>query len=130
MGIPFEEIMKGFTPERRAKIEARAAEMIAETQTLAELRKAQKLTQRAVAKKLGIKQESVSTMESRADMLISTLRNYVKVMGGELSLNVKFKDRPPVELSTLRSSQKPGRKTAGQKSARKAKPAPKRLAAG
>jgi DNA-binding XRE family transcriptional regulator len=100
--VPLSEVMARFSPERRAKIEARTAELIAEELTLAELRKAQKLTQQKLAKTLGIKQESVSSIETRADMLLSTLRGYVKAVGGELSLKVTFPDRPPVELSTLR----------------------------
>ncbi len=117
MGVPLKEILERFTPEQRAQIEARAAELIAEEQTLAELRKAQKLTQQVVAKRLGIKQESVSSIETRSDMLISTLRGYVKAMGGDLSLSVSFPGRPRVELSSLVS---PTRK------ARKAKPALKK----
>lgn len=116
MGIPLEEVLARLDPIRRARIEARAAELIAEELTLAELRKAQKLTQQVVARRLGIKQESVSSIETRSDMLISTLRGYVKAMGGDLSLSVSFPGRPRVELATLVS---PGRK-------RKAKPASKK----
>jgi transcriptional regulator with XRE-family HTH domain len=99
--VPFEDVLARFSPEQRAEIERRAAELIAEELTLQELRKAQALTQQKMARALGISQESVSNIETRADMLISTLRGYVKAMGGELSLRVSFPNRPPVELRSL-----------------------------
>jgi hypothetical protein len=34
-------------------------------------------------------------------MLISTLRDYVKAMGGELDLVASFPNRPPVRLKRL-----------------------------
>lgn len=103
MGVPLQSILDKLPPERRKKIDDEVAALIAEEHSLAALRKAQKLTQVRLAKKLGIKQESVSNIESRADMLISTLRGYVKAVGGELSVQVKFPNRPPVELTSLSS---------------------------
>ena len=34
-------------------------------------------------------------------MLISTLRSYVKAVGGKLNLTVEFPDKPPVFLAGL-----------------------------
>lgn len=101
MSVSLQKAMSRLAPRRRARVELRAAQLIAEELTLAELRKAQKLTQQALAKLLGIKQESVSNIETRTDMLLSTLRNYVEAMGGELSLRVTFPDRLPVELTSV-----------------------------
>ena len=42
--------------------------------TLRELRHARKLTQVRMAKKLGITQDSVSRLEKRSNLLLSTLR--------------------------------------------------------
>ncbi|MFW5832884.1 MAG: hypothetical protein ACOCYE_02150 [Pseudomonadota bacterium] len=47
--VPFEEIMRRLPPARRAKIEARAAEILAEERTLRDLRKARDLTQAPTA---------------------------------------------------------------------------------
>jgi hypothetical protein len=47
-----EQIKKELSPARRKKVEARAAELIAEEMTLQELRRARKLTQVRMAKKL------------------------------------------------------------------------------
>lgn len=52
-----------------------------------------------MAKQLGIAQDSVSRLEKRSDLLLSTLRKTVEAMGGELSLVAEFPDRPPVVLS-------------------------------
>jgi DNA-binding XRE family transcriptional regulator len=86
---------------QRKKVEARAAELIAEEMTLRELRKARKLTQVRIAKALGVKQDSVSRLEKRSDLLLSTLRKAVEAMGGTLSLVAEFPDRGRVVLSAL-----------------------------
>ena len=92
------DIIDKLSPAQRRKVEARAAQLIAEEMTLRQLRQARKLTQQKVAKHLHIGQEGVSKLEQRTDLLISTLRNCVKGMGGDLRLVAHFPDRPPVEL--------------------------------
>ena len=103
MTVSLDEMMATLDPERRRKIEERAAELIAEEMTLRELRKARKLTQVSVARELGISQDAVSRLEHRSDVLLSTLRRTVEAMGGTLSLIARFPDRPPVELSGIAS---------------------------
>ena len=82
-------------PERRRRVEERAAELVAEEMTLRELRKARQLTQARVATELGITQDGVSRLEQRSDLLLSTLRKTIEAMGGSLSLVARFPDRPP-----------------------------------
>ena len=96
-----ERIRKGLNSARRKKIDARAAQLLAEEMTLQELRQARKLTQVRMAKALGITQEGVSRLEKRSDLLLSTLRKTVKAMGGNLSLVAEFPDRDPVVLSGI-----------------------------
>ena len=96
-----ERIRKELSPARRKKVAARAAQLIAEEMTLQELRQARKLTQVRMAKTLGITQDSVSRLEKRSDLLLSTLRKTVKAMGGKLSLVAEFPDRGPVVLSGI-----------------------------
>jgi transcriptional regulator with XRE-family HTH domain len=96
-----DEIINRLSPAQRRKVEARAAEMIAEEMTLRELRRARKLTQTRVAKSLGITQDSVSRLEKRSDILLSTLRKTIKAMGGNLSLVAEFPDRAPVVLAGI-----------------------------
>jgi DNA-binding XRE family transcriptional regulator len=87
--------------ERREKIETRSQELIAEYLTLKDMRKARKLTQERMAELLNIGQDSVSRLEKRSDLLLSTLAGYVKAMGGELRLVAQFPDRSPVILTGL-----------------------------
>lgn len=95
------EIMQNLPRDRRDKIEARAAELIVEYMTLQDVRKARELTQERMAELLGIRQDSISKLEKRTDLLLSTLRGYLNAMGGELELVVKFSDRPPVIITGL-----------------------------
>jgi len=101
MPITLKDKMKELSPAQRKKVEARAAEMIAEEMTLRELRHARKLTQVKMAKTLGVTQDSVSRLEKRSDLLLSTLRKTVAAMGGNLSLVAEFPDRAPVILSGI-----------------------------
>lgn len=101
MAIDAEILFKELSPERRKRIEARAAQLIAQEMTLQSLRKARKRTQVQLAKKLGVTQDSVSRMEQRSDLLLSTLRKTVEAMGGHLSLVAEFPDQPPVVLSGI-----------------------------
>src|SRR5450432_1279335 len=93
--------MKELSPTQRKKVEARAAELIAEEMTLRQLRHARKLTQVKMTKKLGVTQDSVSRLEKRSDLLLSTLRKTVEAMGGNLSLVAEFSDREPVICSAF-----------------------------
>ncbi len=95
------DIIRTLNSTQRKKVEARAAELIAEVMTLQELRRARKLTQVSVSKALGITQDSVSRLEKRSDILLSTLRKTVQVIGGNLSLVAEFPDRAPVVLSGI-----------------------------
>jgi DNA-binding XRE family transcriptional regulator len=101
MPITLKDKMKQLSPAQRKKVEARAAELIAEEMTLRELRHARKLTQVKIAKTLGVTQDSVSRLEKRSDLLLSTLRKTVEAMGGNLSLVAEFPDRAPVILSGI-----------------------------
>jgi transcriptional regulator with XRE-family HTH domain len=59
---------------------------------LQELRHARNLSQEQLARTLSVKQASVSKLERRTDMYISTLRNFIKAMGGDLEIIAKFPD--------------------------------------
>lgn len=101
MPINVNDKIRQLRPAQRKKVEARAKELMAEEMTLRELRKARKLTQVRVAQALRINQDSVSRLEKRSDLLLSTLRKAVEAMGGTLSLVAEFPDRRPVVLSAL-----------------------------
>src|SRR6266513_4967830 len=101
MPVNVNEIIRKLSTAERRKVEDRTAEIIAEEMSLRDLRKARRLTQARVAKALGITQDSVSRLEKRSDLLLSTLRKTVEAMGGNLSLVAEFPDRPPVVLSGI-----------------------------
>ncbi len=96
-----DEVINALPAARRKRIEKRAAQLIAEELTLRELRKARKITQTQLARKLGVKQEQISRIEKRTDLHISTLRRSVEALGGSLSLVAEFPDGAPVKLSGL-----------------------------
>jgi transcriptional regulator with XRE-family HTH domain len=59
---------------------------------LQELRQARKLSQEAIATILGAKQASISKLEHRINMYVSTLRSYIEAMGGTLEIVAQFPD--------------------------------------
>jgi transcriptional regulator with XRE-family HTH domain len=90
MPITLKDKLKELSPAQRKQVEARAAELLAEEMTLRELRHARKLTQVKMAKTLGVTQDSVSRLEKRSDLLLSTLRRTVEAMGGYLRRSPSF----------------------------------------
>lgn len=101
MAVNVDDKIRKLSPAQRKKVSARATELIAEAMTLRELRKARKLTQVRMAERLGITQDGVSRLEKRSNLLLSTLRETVEAMGGNLSLVAEFPDRAPVVLSGI-----------------------------
>lgn len=63
---------------------------VVEAVSLNQLREARSLTQANLASILGINQGSVSKMEKRTDMYISTLRSFIQAMGGQLQIRAVF----------------------------------------
>ena len=99
MPVSLEQRMARLSPERRARVQARAAELIEQEMTLRDLRQAEHLTQERLAELMGMEQENVSRLERRADLLLSTLNSYVAAMGGKLRLIAEFPDRAPVAIA-------------------------------
>ena len=59
--------------------------------TLKNLRKASKVTQAQMAEKLGITQANVSRIESRSDMMLSTLSSYARAVDAEVEIMVRIR---------------------------------------
>ncbi|MDY0191865.1 MAG: XRE family transcriptional regulator [Desulfuromonas sp.] len=91
MANKFTELRTRMSPESRARSEAKAQVMLAEM-PLNELRQARGLTQKMLAEMLHVQQPSVAKLEKRTDMYISTLRNHIEAMGGELEVLARFPD--------------------------------------
>lgn len=94
-----DDIMAKLPRPRRKKVEARARELIGQEMTRQRLRQVRNRTQVEIAHALGITQDSVSRLEQRPDILVSTLRKYVQAMGGSLSIVAEFPDQAPVKLA-------------------------------
>jgi transcriptional regulator len=99
--VPLKEVVAGFSPARKKRIKARAKELIAEEMALRDLRKSRALTQEQVARRLGGRQVYVSRLESRSDVKISTLRDYVQALGGELQLMVTFPEGTTAKIRDM-----------------------------
>lgn len=91
MAKKFNELRAKMSPRTQARAAARAEATLVEMQ-LQELRKARNVTQVEVAKAMSVEQAAVSKLERRDDMYVSTLREYVKALGGELKLVASFPD--------------------------------------
>jgi len=93
-----DQVLASLPAKRRAKIERRAGELA----TLKELRRAAERTQEDLAATLGVGQDTVSRIERRSDMLLSTLRRYVAAMGGgKLELIAHFPNRAPLVIEQI-----------------------------
>lgn len=83
------EVRRKHAPEVEARIRKDVKDA-AQVMTLHQLREARQLTQVNLAQLLKINQGAVSMMEKRTDMYVSTLRSYIKAMGGELKITAEF----------------------------------------
>ena len=80
---------------------ARAKEIHQESLTLKKLRSHMKLTQMALARKMGVAQPTIAQLEQRNDIHVSTLRKYVEALGGTLSIIADKPEQGPVPLTGL-----------------------------
>ena len=109
MARKLDDVMAALPKARRKRIEARAMELA----TLKDLRQAAQQTQEQLAAALGVGQDTISRLEKRSDMLLSTLRHYVESMGGELNLVAQFPNRPPVVIERLGAEPVARKKSSG-----------------
>lgn len=86
-------------PEAQRRVGERTAELVSQELAIRDLRKAMAKTQVQIARKLDVGQVAVSRIEKRSDLMISTLRSYLRAMGADLELRAVFKDGPAVTLA-------------------------------
>ena len=70
-------------------------------ETLKDLRKATLHTQQDLAIALGVGQGTISRIEKRNDMLVSTLQHYIESVGGTLHILATFPNRSPLIVEHL-----------------------------
>ena len=97
MARSLDQVIASLPAKRRAKIEQRANQLA----TLRDLRRAVARTQEELAARLGVGQDTVSRIERRSDILLSTLRRYIEAMGGELQLVARFPERSPLIIEHI-----------------------------
>lgn len=85
MSKKFSNLREKMSSEARVKAQLKKKGMMAEM-LLSEIRKEAGLTQKELAESLGIKQPSLSKLESQDDMQISTLKKLVEALGGQLEI--------------------------------------------
>ncbi len=97
MARKLDDVMAALPKACQQRVEARVMELA----TLKDLRQAVQQTQEQLAATLGVRQDTISRLEKRSDMLLSTLRHYIESMGGKLELVAQFPNRPPVVIEHL-----------------------------
>jgi len=115
MARKFAELRDKMSPASRARAKAIADQLRAEM-PLHELRRARQLSQEQLAATLGEKQPSISRLEQRADMYVSTLRRYIEAMGGQLDIVARFPDGA-VSISQFAEVEKPAAPASRQREA-------------
>jgi transcriptional regulator with XRE-family HTH domain len=90
MAIRLDDFVAKLPKKEQKAIKKRSAELIAEEATLRQLREARERSQVEMAEKLHINQASVSKLERRTDMYLSTLRSFIEAMGGKLEIVARF----------------------------------------
>ncbi len=100
---PFADLMKGWSPERRARYEDHKAKLAAEMVSLEQLREGLGLSQEELANVMDVQQPAISKLVRRPDMKVSTLRDLIAAMGGELHITATFSDRS-VEIGNFTAS--------------------------
>ncbi|MBD2859087.1 XRE family transcriptional regulator [Spongiibacter sp. KMU-158] len=91
MAKSFKHLRDKMPLDSQAAASNKAKALMAEM-PLSELRLARKLSQAQLAEKMHVNQAAISKMERRTDMYVSTLREAIKAMGGELEIQAKFPD--------------------------------------
>jgi transcriptional regulator with XRE-family HTH domain len=86
---PVSELTKGWPAKKLAAVELRKAEL-REEMVLSEVRKALEISQKELARRLGVGQPAVAKLERRADMHVSRLRSLIETMGGKLRIVAEF----------------------------------------
>src|SRR6187431_2992463 len=98
MAVTLDEVMEEFSPEERAEVERQVERMAAQSRTLAGLRKMLGVTQGRLADALETSQFNVAQIESKADVMVSTVARVVQALGGRLHLVVILPGLDPVGL--------------------------------
>lgn len=123
--ISLDELLADETPELRAEIKARGQAAV-RAEALRQLRVLAKKKQDEVD---GMRQDGVSRLEKRNDMLLSSLNAYVRGLGGTLRIVADLPNVGPVELELTPQTKVKGATAAVLGRGSKAKPPSRQTAA-
>ncbi len=114
MAKTFDALVRRTSTKRTRERAAKRAGELMEELLISEVRKRAGKSQREVAATLGIKQPSLSKLESQSDMQISTLQRIVKALGGELHMMARF-PQGTVRIDQFDRESPRGRRSAASK---------------
>ena len=86
---PLGSYMASLPADRQQAINSKS-KLLSQSIELAKLRKTQQLKQTELAVMMGVSQANISKVESGKDIQLSTLQNYVRALGGEVSIIAKM----------------------------------------
>ena len=89
MAKSYETLRNKIPPEQRARIEKKASKLL-EEMSLNDIRLSRRCSQTELADLLEIRQASVSKLEHRSDIHVSSLRKYIEALGGKLVIQAEF----------------------------------------
>ena|SRR5947209_4403726 len=96
----YEQLLADLPEARRARVEARAKQLVREEKVRRSTTPRRPLAKRDSEEKAAIGSR-LAGLESRGGMSVYALRRQVAAMGGRLRVMVEIKGRPPVELKRL-----------------------------
>jgi len=85
------DVQGTLSEERERRVQALYDEEVKKL-SLHQVRLARSMTQVNLATVLNVNQGTVSKLEKRTDMYVSTLRSYIEAMGGQLQIKAIFPD--------------------------------------
>lgn len=91
MAKSFKNLRDKMSPESK-NLSAEISQKLSEEIRLTELRNALGINQEELGELLDKKQAAISRLERRSDMHISTLREFIKALGGKLEIIATFPD--------------------------------------
>ena len=96
----YEQLLADLPEARRARIEARAKQLVREEKVRRSTAPRRPLAKRDSEEKVPVGSR-LARLELRGGMSVDALRRQVAAMGGRLRVMVEIKGRPPVELKRL-----------------------------
>jgi len=80
-----------FTKKERAEIRLKSKEKVAAIR-LQQVRKSHHITQKELAKTMGLSQSALSELERRPNITINAMQRYVEALGGHLEIKAVFQE--------------------------------------